>query len=288
MSSLIFMERRYLCTGFSPSRLAFLSEPGLRVMNMKLAVFLTDFGLKDHYVGVMKGVLLGMVPEAQCIDLSHEIPPQDVGEGAYLLGVSYRYFPRGTVFVAVVDPGVGTGRRGLLVEAADRFFVGPDNGLFTLVYQQEPDFEAYLLANKRFFREEVSHTFHGRDIFAPVAAHLLKGVLPKDFGPRVEDPLRLPWPEPLPKAAEVKGVIIHVDRFGNLVSNISAEILKGRRIREVIFKGQSLPFKRTYAEVAPGEPLALIGSDGFLEIAVSRGSAVARFGREGEVCVRWG
>ncbi len=254
---------------------------------MKLVVFLTDFGLKDHYVGVMKGVVLDLVPQAKLLDLTHEVPPQDVGAGAYLLGASYRYFPRGAVFVAVVDPGVGTKRRGLLVEAQGRFFVGPDNGLFTLIYQQVSDFKAYALENKAFFREKVSTTFHGRDIFAPVAAHLLRGKSPEDFGSKVEDPVTLPWPKPKPDPSGVSGIIIYEDRFGNLISNIPAQVLAGHRVREVFFAGVSLPFKQTYADVPPGRPLALIGSDGFLEIAVSCGSAAKLLGREGQVRVCW-
>lgn len=251
----------------------------------RIVVFLTDFGLRDHYVGVMKGVVLSLSPEVVPVDLSHEVAPQDVAEGAYLLGAAYQYFPEGTIFVAVVDPGVGTERRGLCVVAEGRFFVGPDNGLFTLVYDRAREFSAYELQDESYFLPETSTTFHGRDVFAPVAAHLARGVAPSEFGPLVVDPVRLPWPRVQIGPKEIRGTVIHVDRFGNLITNITVEDLQGKPVKAVHFAGHCLPFKRTYAEVEPGEPLALIGSDGLLELAVSMGSAAAVFGREGEVRV---
>ncbi len=252
-----------------------------------LVVLLTDFGLKDHYVGVMKGVILSIAPQACIIDLSHEISPQNIMEGAYVLGVSYRYFPRGSIFVGVVDPGVGTSRRGICVEAGGYFFVGPDNGLFTLIYQKNSSYRVFSLQEGRFFRSKVSNTFHGRDIFAPVAAHLVRTRQPEEFGPEVRDPVMLPWLWPKHTDKGIRGRIIYVDRFGNLITNICEKDLKGRRIKGVLFKDHLLPFCKTYAEQHKGAPVCLIGSDGYLEIAISQGSALERWGREGEVYVLW-
>ncbi len=253
----------------------------------RVIAFLTDFGLRDHYVGVMKGVALSICPEAVLVDLTHEVDPQNIAQGAYLLGASFRYFPKGTVFVAVVDPGVGTERRGLCVVAEGRFFVGPDNGLFTLVYDRAQEFVAYELQNQTYFLPQQSTTFHGRDIFAPVAAHLARGLNPSTLGPQVADTVRLPWPQVSLEPGRIRGAVIYVDRFGNLVTNIPQEHLEGKFIKAVCFAGKRLSFKRTYAEVASGEPLALIGSDGLLEIAVSMDSAAKFFGQEGEVLVEF-
>ncbi|WP_456370369.1 SAM hydrolase/SAM-dependent halogenase family protein [Thermodesulfatator atlanticus] len=248
-------------------------------------VLLTDFGVRDHYVAVMKGVIKSIFPAADIIDLSHEVPPQDVASGAYLLGVSYRYFPEGSIFVAVVDPGVGTERKGILVSASRYFFIGPDNGLFTLVLEREKEFSAWELKNKAYFRKEVSHTFHGRDIFAPVAAHLAKGVEPSSFGPKAKEIVRLPWPKIKKDEKIIVGTIIYVDRFGNLITNIHETDLAGKEIKKVSYKGLEIPFLKTYGLAPKGTPLSLIGSEGYLEIAVSEGSALARFGKEGQVYV---
>ncbi len=250
----------------------------------KLIVLLTDFGLKDHYVGVMKGVISGVCPEARLVDLTHEIPPQDVRAGAFVLGVAYRYFPEGTIFLGVVDPGVGTSRKGLLIEAGGYYFVGPDNGLFTWVVKKEGLSLAVELSNKSYFRPEISRTFHGRDIFAPVAAHLARGVPLLDFGPELKEIVMLPWPEPKEEGLFLRGAVIYVDRFGNLITNISEEKLRCPP-KKVLYQGREIPFFETYGLAPYGEPLALIGSEGFLEIAVSGGSAAERFGSDGEVLV---
>ncbi len=256
-------------------------------MKEPLIVLLTDFGLKDHYVGVMKGVIKGICPQACLIDLTHEIPPQDVREGAYVLGVSYPYFPEDTVFIAVVDPGVGTERKGLVLKAGRYYFVGPDNGLFTWVVKKEKNFEARELKNPNYFRHEVSPTFQGRDIFAPAAAHLACGTPFEDFGPQLKKITLLPWPEIKKGASTLIGEVIHVDRFGNLVTNISTQHLKGKKIKRVLFKDLELPFLKTYGEAPKGAPICLIGSDGFLEIAIVQGSAVKALGREGKVEVEF-
>ncbi len=252
-----------------------------------LVVLLTDFGLKDHYVGVMKGVMKDICPHLSLIDLTHEISPQDVKEGAYVLGVSYRYFPPGAVFLAVVDPGVGTERKPLALKAGDYFFVGPDNGLFTLVLKQEREFSARLLSNHKFFRPKISETFHGRDIFAPVAAHLACGAPFSALGPELKELVLLPWPEPRFEGRRLIGAVVHVDRFGNLITNISEEDLSRGRVARVLYRGLEIPFLRTYGLAQRGEALCLIGSDGFLEIAVAQGSAAEKLGARGEVRVEF-
>lgn len=255
-------------------------------MAERFIVLLTDFGLKDHYVGVMKGVIAGICPEARVIDLTHEIPPQDVRAGAFVLGVSYRYFPEGSVFVGVVDPGVGTARRGLLLQAGSYYFVGPDNGLFSWVVKKEGCRQAVELTNRRYFRPEISRTFHGRDIFAPVAAHFACGVPLREFGPEIQKLVMLPWPEVKKEGTILKGAVIYVDRFGNLITNITEDMLR-LPVKRILYQGVEVPFLETYGLAAPGEPLALIGSEGFLEIAVAGGSAARRLGTDGEVVVEF-
>ncbi len=249
-------------------------------------VLLTDFGTRDHYVGVMKGVILSRVPEATLVDLTHEIPPQDVRAAAYELRVSYRYFPKGSVFLCVVDPGVGTERRALVIRAAGRFFVGPDNGLFTLVLKEESEAEIRAVEVERFKRPGASTTFHGRDLFAPVAAEILRGRSLSAFGPRIEDPVRISFPEPEPVPGGLRVPVLRVDRFGNLILNLSSLELSSARFR-VVVEGRRVPLVKTYAEVSEGEPLALFGSDGFLEIAVNQGSAAEVFGPDPEILILW-
>jgi len=249
-------------------------------------VFLTDFGLRDHYVGVMKGVILSRVPEATFVDLTHEVSPQDVREGAYLLEVSRRYFPKGTIFLAVVDPGVGTERRALVIRTELHFFVGPDNGLFTPVLKGSARAEVRAIEVERFMLPDASSTFHGRDLFAPVVAELLAGRPFEEFGPEISDPVLLEFPEPQSIPGGLRVPVLRVDRFGNLILNLSAEVLSGRGFR-VVVEGRRVPFVRTYAEVPEGEPLALIGSDGLLEVAVNKGSAARLFGNDPEILLLW-
>jgi S-adenosylmethionine hydrolase len=240
----------------------------------------TDFGTKDAFVAAMKGVILGLNPEATLVDLTHEIPPLDVTAGAFALAETSPYFPQNTIFLAVVDPGVGTPRRGLAAQAQGRYFVGPDNGLFHFIFQDAADLTIFSLENSAFFRPQVSATFHGRDIFAPVAAHLSLGVALKKLGRPVTDPVLLPISSPtfIPEAA--RGEIIYVDRFGNLVSNIAFDKLAiwlgGRQFHLHIGPHILTRFSRTYGDVEPGEFLALNGSHGYLEIACNRAHAAER------------
>jgi hypothetical protein len=247
-----------------------------------IITLLTDFGTRDAYVAAMKGVILGLNPQAVLVDLTHEVPPQDILAGAFILAEAAPYFPEGAIHLAVVDPGVGTGRRGLAARARGRFWVGPDNGLLSLALGGAPEATIVSLTNPACFRPEVSATFHGRDIFAPVAAHLSLGVDLARLGPIIRDPVALPIAEPVFTPAEARGEIIYVDRFGNLVSNLPgrqlATWLAGRDFRLRVGPLTISQLSRTYSEVAAGECLVLIGSHGFLEIACNRESAARRLG----------
>lgn len=248
---------------------------------LSLLAFLSDFGLEDPYVGIVKGVLLGINPALQIVDLTHKIPRQDVAAGAFALGSAYRNFPSGTTFLAVVDPGVGSERIGLLVITGPYAFIAPDNGLLTLILRQAPSPSCYRLAEERYFRHPVSATFHARDVFAPVAAHLSLGVEPSAIGPAHSNPVYLPWPEPRTTADGLLGEVIHVDRFGNLITNVDDTCIRKMppgRPRTVEIAGNCCSLLRTYADAPRHALLGLIGSSGFLEVAVNRGSAAILLG----------
>src|SRR5215468_6432838 len=194
---------------------------------MSVIALLTDFGTQDYFVGAMKGVILSINTAATIVDITHEIPPQDIEAGAFNLLSCYRDFPAGTVHVAVVDPGVGSDRRALVIESANQFFVGPDNGLFGWICEREESWAAIEISNDKFFRHPVSQTFHGRDIFAPVAAALSAGHEPSEFGPAVSDIVRVESLQPATISANtIEGRIIHIDRFGNCVTNFTRQMLK--------------------------------------------------------------
>ncbi len=241
---------------------------------------LTDFGLRDHYVGTMKGVILGLVPDATIVDLTHDIPPQDVFAAAYELEAAYQYFPPGTVFVAVVDPGVGTTRRAIACEAGGFRFVGPDNGIFSRVAAHQTPTAIVELANEAFARVPVSRTFEGRDRFAPAAAWLARGTPLEAFGPPVAGLTPLGDPDPVQHGDALDGHIIRVDRFGNLISNIDRRSLGPDRSRaRVTIAGRTITgLTGTYGEAEAGALCAIVGSSGRLEIAVSGGSAEAVLG----------
>jgi S-adenosyl-L-methionine hydrolase (adenosine-forming) len=233
----------------------------------------TDFGTRDAYVAEMKGVILSITRDVHVVDITHDVAPGDVLEGALALEAAAPRFPAGTIHVAVVDPGVGTARRGLVVAARDQMFIGPDNGLFT-PFVGQARWSAFELRAAEFRSAGVSQTFHGRDIFAPAAAHLARGVEAASLGPAVTDPVRLAWPEVRVSRGKVGGAVVHVDRFGNLVTSIHADAIaslgSGVAIRVA---GRSLPLVRTYADLRRGDPGALLGSNNRLEIAVNAGSA---------------
>jgi S-adenosylmethionine hydrolase len=243
---------------------------------------LTDFGSADHYAGTMKGVIVGICPDATLIDITHDIPPHDVMAGALELAASYKFFPPGTIFVAVVDPGVGSGRRGLAVDCGEYRFVAPDNGVLTLVAREAPPKKIVELTERRYARPTVSRTFEGRDRFAPAAAWLGKGIQLSALGRPMSDMQRIDVPLPEVSADAVRGVVLRVDRFGNLVTNIDRKTVErlgqsgtiaieaaGQRMGRIV---------ATYAEL-PGEGVgALFGSTDHLELAAPSASAAERLG----------
>ena len=257
-----------------------------------LVTLLTDFGTADYFVGALKGALLSVNPRAQVVDITHEIPPQDIEAGAFTLLAAFEAFPAGTVHVAVVDPGVGSARRAIVVEGGGHLFVGPDNGVFGHVYERIEPFRVFHITNEKYFRTRVSETFHGRDVFAPVAGALSGGASARELGPEVLDFVRLPLARPVRDASgALVAAIIHVDRFGNCVTNVTQRDLGGEtnaRGARLIIAGREIgSFRRFFADDAGarGEPFAVWGSAGLLEIAVFKDSAarVLGLGRGSEV-----
>ena len=244
---------------------------------MRRITLLTDFGTRDGYVAAMKGVLASLAPGVALDDVSHALPQGDVRTASWTLGRYWRRFPPATVHLVVVDPGVGTGRRALAVEADGRFVVVPDNGVVSRVLSEAREWRAVEIGNPEYLPETRSSTFHGRDVFAPAAGHLAAGVSLEELGPAVSDPVRLRDPEPRRRQdGAVEGEVISVDRFGNLVTNIPGKDVEGDALVSV--GEERLVLRTTYGEVEPGEPLALINSDGRLEVAVRDGSAAERWG----------
>ncbi len=251
---------------------------------MSIITLTTDFGLADGYVGTMKGVILGIAPTATIVDISHNVPPQDVHGAAYTLYAAYPYFPQDTIHVVVVDPGVGSERRAIALRTPQATFVAPDNGVLSYVVAGEKKVEQIVhLTNPSYHLSPVSRTFHGRDIFAPAAAHLARGVPLTELGDPLTEIIAFPLPRPQVRSdGTVVGQVIHVDRFGNLITSIMATDLADHSllIEGVIeIKGQSIRgIASNYAEVATGKLLALVGSSDRLEIAVSGGSASQTLG----------
>jgi S-adenosyl-L-methionine hydrolase (adenosine-forming) len=245
-------------------------------MPTPIITLLTDFGLKDTYVASMKGVILTVCPNVRLIDISHLVPPQDVRAGAFLLASVYHDFPPGAIHLAVIDPGVGTVRQGLAIEADRHLFVGPDNGLFSEVLRSASTWEAFSLEDPAFWRPTLSKTFHGRDIFAPVAAHLASGLAPHALGPPCT-PQMAPWDYAVDTGEEIRGEIIHIDNFGNAVTNVSSEMIERfAPDSPIAVRIARLSISRlfdTYGDQEPGAVMALIGSSRRLEIAVNQGSA---------------
>ncbi len=258
-----------------------------------LITLLTDFGTADYFVGAMKGVLLSINPAAVVVDLTHEVPPQDVRAGAFTLAAACASFPAGTIHVAVVDPGVGSARRGILVSAGGQYFVGPDNGLFGFIYERDKQARVFHLTNEKYFGTKVSATFRGRDVFTPVAAALSRGVAPGEFGEEITDFVRLPdlKPRRAPGGA-IEAAIIHIDRFGNCVTNLTpadlGEEFAAGGARLIINGREITSFRRFFAEGSddPSELFAIWGSAGYLEIAANRASAASLLGAERGQVVR--
>jgi S-adenosylmethionine hydrolase len=247
-----------------------------------LIAFLTDFGTQDHYAGTMKGVTLGICPDATLVDITHDIRPHDVMDGALELAASYKYFPVGTIFVVVVDPGVGSARRGLAADTGDYKFVAPDNGVLTAVLRETPAKKIVELTERRYARPTVSRTFEGRDRFAPAAAWLAKGIQLAALGRPVTEIQRLDLPAPELGPDAIRGVIVRVDRFGNLVTNIDRKLVERLGLDAGITidaGGKAIGrLVATYAELPPDGVGALFGSTDHLELSAPSTSAAERLG----------
>ena len=238
----------------------------------------TDFGLSDPFVGIMKGVILGIAPEAQIIDISHEIHSYDILEAAFIIDTSYRYFPAGTIHVIVVDPGVGSARRPMAVTAKEHIFVAPDNGVLSYILNGDISAQAafaYWIKNQSLFLNAVSQTFHGRDIFAPVAASLAMGTPIESVGPRITDFVKNALPKPRPQGGKLVAMVLRIDKFGNVITNLKRSHLGNAFVIRVA--GLAITrFCRNFSEAEPGEFFALEGSTGYIELALNQGSAADR------------
>lgn len=259
----------------------------------KVIVLMTDFGLEDPYVGVMKGVIKSIDPDASIVDLTHSIPSYDVRRAALILLVSYRYFPKNTIFVCVVDPGVGTERKALLIKTRNYYFIGPDNGCLYPAASDDGIDAIYDISGSSYRLREISTTFHGRDIFAPAAAWLSRGIPPHLLGRKisVENIIKLVFPKPVIDRECIAASILYIDKFGNVMTNISKNIVFGQNISygseliiHVLKNGNKIPslykcvFERSFGYVNEGEIVCYINSWGYLEIGVNKGSAAVKLG----------
>jgi S-adenosylmethionine hydrolase len=247
-------------------------------MNRRIAL-LTDFGLKDHYVGSLKAVIYSINPNAQVFDLTHDIHPQNVKEGAFILDVVYPFLAKGTIVLAVIDPGVGSARQAISIKTSRGFLVGPNNGIFTMVLKREKKYEARAVTNNRYFMEPVSATFHGRDIFAPVAAHLSKKDIFASLGPRIPKIHQLDLAQVKISRGAICGELIHIDRFGNTMTNISKSQTCGTGKKFVVeVKKKKVLIKPFFSAGRKGELIAVWNSSDLLELAVRESSAEKLYG----------
>lgn len=260
---------------------------------MTVVTLLTDFGIKSGYVPQMKGVITSITSNAQIIDLTHEIHPQDIQEASFVLQSVVSYFPVGSVHVAVVDPGVGTERRGIVVITRSQILIGPDNGLLMPAAHLLGDFVVYEIANKEYMLDSISNTFHGRDIFAPVAAHIINGIPFEKIGPQISDFIDFQLWKSMVTKPMVNGVVLHTDPFGNIITNIDGDsfanmVRYGDEVT-LIANGekQRLPFVKSYASVKKGEFLMTVGSSNFIEISINEGNAaqILQVNRGAPICV---
>lgn len=264
-------------------------------MPRPIVTLTTDYGTSDHLVGVLKGVILAINPEVNIVDITHRVLAHDVLDGALTIGQAYKYFPPKTIHLVVVDPGVGTQRRPVLVAGDQHYFIAPDNGVLSSVYDQTEALYVWNITSEHYFRNPVSNTFHGRDIFAPVAAWLSKSWQTSSFGDPITDFVRFSIPKPKALDNGVKGAVLRIDHFGNLVTNITPEDVPGLatangKLMIRVGNGQANKIVQTFAQGAPGEVVGLIGSGGFLEISVNKGNAARALGaaRGAEVTVELG
>ena len=250
-------------------------------MSSGLITLTTDFGQSDHFVGAMKGVILSIAPRARIVDITHAIAPYDLTEASFVIAQAWRYFPKRTVHVIVVDPTVGSARRPILVEAGGQYFIAPDNGVLSMVYETDVH-KVRVLSNPKLMNREVSHTFHGRDVFAPAAAHLASGVLPAQFGKRVTDYVRSFPIKPVRLADHTwRGRILKADHFGNLITNLHIDDFPDVKTRPIELRVGGERIRRlalTFAEAPSGEVCAIVGSSGYLEMATNQASAADKLG----------
>lgn len=250
-------------------------------MPRRIVTLTTDFGTTDHFAGTMKGVILSIAPGAQIVDITHDVRPFDVLDGGFAIAQAAPYFPKKTIHVVVVDPGVGSTRRPLLAEAAGQYFVAPDNGVLSMILAHGPA-KVRHITNQRYFLEPLSRTFHGRDVFSPVAAHLAAGVLPSRFGPRIDDSVQLDFGKPTRDGkGQWTGSILKIDRFGNIITNFHIgefSEVNTRAFELRIGPARVTRLALTFTECAGGELFAIVGSSGYLEIAMNQASAADRLG----------
>jgi hypothetical protein len=241
---------------------------------MKIITLLTDFGMRDSFAAQMKGVILTINPSCAIVDITHEIDPFNIKKAALTIGFSYKYFPIGTINISIVDPGVGSSRRGIAIEAGGYYFVGPDNGIFSYIYHDfGHEVRVYHLSLDQFFLSNDSSTFHGRDVFAPVAAQLSIGLPIEKLGLEITDFIKSDIPKPQIIGGIIKGAILYIDRFGNAITNIENKMLsKDRYLLTVTFKDKDIKIVNCYEQGDIDTPCALINSSGFLELFIRNGS----------------
>ncbi len=243
-----------------------------------IITLITDFGYSDPYVGSMKGVILGINPDVQIVDITHDVTPQNIDEAAFILKRSCPFFPKETIHVVIVDPGVGSDRSIIGVKTDAAVYLAPDNGVLKHILHGHP-IEVYQITNRDYFRDHVSHTFHGRDIFAPVAAHISRGVTLDTLGPPFENVIKGELSKPVVETEKISGEIIYIDRFGNGITNIGRELVTGLQQIQIHIKSTTIKrLSNRYIDVPIGEPLALIGSGNTLEISVHQGNAAQQIG----------
>jgi hypothetical protein len=247
----------------------------------RLITLTTDFGSTDHFAGTMKGVILGIAPTAHIVDITHDVQAFEIPDGAFTIAQAYRYFPKRTIHVVIVDPGVGSARRPILAEMAGQLFIAPDNGVLSIIFAHEKP-KVRHITNERYFLHPVSRTFHGRDVFSPVAAHLASGVPPMRFGKLIDDYLRLTFHRPTKAGKNAwTGSVLKVDRFGNLITNLHIDDFPNLQIRPFRLLAGRQPITRlalTFTDCAAGELFVLVGSSGYLEVATNQGSAAKILG----------
>ncbi len=252
-------------------------------MSHPIITLTTDYGTTDHLVGALKGVILKINPDATIVDITHNVVPYDVLDGALAISSAYKYFPSKTIHVVIVDPGVGSERRPILVSGENQFFVAPDNGVLSMVYEKEASLTVRHILAEHYFLQPLSKTFHGRDVFAPVGAWLSKTWQTQSFGEEIQDYMRFSVPKPKSAEGQLKGIVLRVDTFGNLVTNFVPEelpegLLKDGTLKVQVNGKEVTRLVDTFADGEPGAPVVIVGSSGFLEIAVNKGHAARTLG----------